>query len=96
MDDASEAYDRDETGPVGGDRLRHARARLAAAMARLEAALALPGPGARNLAERDRRVAELERELDRLNREHMALEAMIDHVAARLDAAINRLKETQG
>ena len=37
-------------------------------------------------------VGELEREVDRLNREHMALEATVDQVAARLDATIRKLK----
>ena len=42
--------------------------------------------------ERVGRVGELEREVDRLNREHMALEATVDQVAARLDATIRKLK----
>jgi hypothetical protein len=74
-------------------RLVEAQARLEAALGRLESALAKPG-GPRGVAERVGRIGELERELERLNREHMALEATVDQVAARLDAVINRLRES--
>lgn len=73
-------------------RLQEAQARLGAALTRLEAALSRPGAGGRSLAERVGRIGELERELERLNRDHMALEATVDQVTARLDNAIKRLK----
>jgi predicted nucleic acid-binding Zn-ribbon protein len=74
-------------------RLQEAQARLGAALSRLEAALARPAAGGRiSLAERVGRIGELERELERLNRDHMALEATVDQVTARLDNAIRRLK----
>lgn len=73
-------------------RLQEAQARLGAALSRLEAALARPASGGRSLAERVGRIGELERELERLNRDHMALEATVDQVTARLDNAINRLR----
>ena len=73
-------------------RLQEAQARLGATLSRLEAALARPASGGRSLAERVGRVGELERELERLNREHMALEATVDQVTARLDATIRKLK----
>lgn len=73
-------------------RLQDAQAKLAAALDRLEAALARPPAPARDLADREQRIAELERELDRISRDHMALEGTVDHVTARLDAAIERLR----
>jgi hypothetical protein len=74
-------------------RLQDAQARLDAALGRLEAALTRPSSG-RGVAERVGRIGELERELERLNREHMALEATVDQVTARLDAVIRRLRES--
>jgi hypothetical protein len=70
-------------------RLDQARAKLSAAMDRLEAAAGKGGdaPGGR-------RIAELEAELAKLRRDHAALEATVDLVAVRLDAAIGRLKTT--
>lgn len=74
-------------------RLQEAQARLGAALSRLEAALARPAASGRiSLAERVGRIGELEREVERLNREHMTLEATVDQVSVRLDAAIQRLK----
>jgi hypothetical protein len=73
-------------------RLHDAQERLAAAISRLEAALGRTRESGLGLAERAGRISELERELDRLNRDHMALEATVDQVTARLDGAIRRLK----
>lgn len=74
-------------------RLSEAQARLDAAFSRLESALTKPG-APKSVAERVGRIGELERELERLNREHMALEATVDHVTARLDAVIRRLRQS--
>jgi DNA repair exonuclease SbcCD ATPase subunit len=74
-------------------RLSEAQARLDAALGRLEAALTKPG-APKSVAERVGRIGELERELERLNKEHMALEATVDQVTARLDAVIRRLRQT--
>jgi hypothetical protein len=74
-------------------RLKDAQARLDAAFTRLEAALTRPG-APRSVAERVGRFGELEREVERLNREHMALEATVDQVTARLDSVIRRLRES--
>lgn len=74
-------------------RLDEAQARLEAALGRLESVLGKPGP-TRSVAERVGRIGEVERELERLNRDHMALEATVDQVTARLDAVISRLRES--
>lgn len=74
-------------------RLQEAQARLDAALGRLESALTRPG-APRSVAERVGRIGELERELQRLNREHMALEATVDQVTARLDVVIRKLRES--
>jgi hypothetical protein len=71
-------------------RLDQARAKLAAAMDRLEAAAGKSGDGPPG----SKRIAELEAELAKLRRDHAALEATVDLVAVRLDAAIGRLKTT--
>jgi hypothetical protein len=73
-------------------RLQEAKARLETALGRLESVLTKPG-APRSVAERVGRIGELERELERLNREHMALEATVDQVTARLDSVIRRLRE---
>jgi hypothetical protein len=73
-------------------RLQEAQGRLAVAIDRLEAALGRSRDSGRGLVERAGRISELERELERLNRDHMALEATVDQVTARLDVAISRLK----
>jgi hypothetical protein len=74
-------------------RLHEAQARLETALGRLESALTRPG-APRSVAERVGRIGELEREVERLNREHMALEATVDQVTARLDAVIRKLRES--
>ena len=74
-------------------RLKEAQARLDAALGRLETALTRPN-APRSVAERVGRIGELERELERLNREHMARQATVDQVTARLDAVIPRLRES--
>lgn len=72
-------------------RLDQARAKLSAAMDRLEAVATKSGGPATGTS---KRIAELEAELAKLRRDHAALEATVDLVAVRLDAAIGRLKTT--
>ena len=72
-------------------RLEQARAKLSAAVDRLDAAAATSGGSAPG---NSKRIAELEAELAKLRRDHAALEATVDLVAVRLDAAIGRLKTT--
>lgn len=72
-------------------RLDQARAKLSAAMDRLEAVAMKSGGAATGTS---KRIAELEAELAKLRRDHAALEATVDLVAVRLDAAIGRLKTT--
>jgi hypothetical protein len=85
------------SGPMRGrekrtmTRLDQARAKLSAAMDRLEAVASKSGGAATGTS---KRIAELEAELAKLRRDHAALEATVDLVAVRLDAAIGRLKTT--
>jgi hypothetical protein len=72
-------------------RLDQARAKLSAAIDRLEAVATKSGGAATGTS---KRIAELEAELAKLRRDHAALEATVDLVAVRLDAAIGRLKTT--
>lgn len=70
-------------------RLHEALEKLSAAINRLEEVAAHASPASDASAAH---IAELERELDRVNRDHMALEATVDQVTARLDAVIKRLQ----